>query len=91
MVLKKGPVATAEAELIAEAAWPEDGIPIPRILMDAGMEVTSNGETVSENDLKISAGAIKPALNKNWAFHVKSRKYNFLKQQPRSIKRSYVP
>jgi hypothetical protein len=27
MVMKKGPVATAEKDLIVEAAWPEDGLP----------------------------------------------------------------
>jgi hypothetical protein len=31
MVLKKGPVATAEKDLIAEVAWPADGLPIPGI------------------------------------------------------------
>jgi hypothetical protein len=27
MVMKKGLVATAEKDLIAEVAWPEDGLP----------------------------------------------------------------
>ena len=31
MVLKKGPAATAEKDLIAEVAWPEDGLPIAGI------------------------------------------------------------
>ena len=52
MVLKEGPVATAEKDLIAEVAWPEDGLPILRIQMVAGTEVTSNGETVLEKDEK---------------------------------------
>jgi len=31
MVLKEGPVATAEKDLIAEVAWPEGEPPIPQI------------------------------------------------------------
>ena len=91
LVLKNGPVATEEKDLIAEAAWPEDGLPIAGIQMDPGTEVKSNGETFLEADVKISSSVSMPSLNKIQVFHIKSRKYNFLKQQPRSIHKSYVP
>ena len=56
VVSKEDPAATAERDSIAEVAWPEDGLPIPRILMGPGTEATSNVETVFENDFRPHIG-----------------------------------
>jgi hypothetical protein len=91
MVLKKGPDATAEKDLIAGVIWPEDGLPIAGIQMGPGTEATLNGETFLEEDVNISLSVAIPSLDTIRCLIVNPRKYNFFEQQPRSIHRSYVP
>jgi hypothetical protein len=51
MGLKDDREETAEKDLIAEVAWPEDGLPSAGLKMGAGMEVASNAEIVSGNNV----------------------------------------
>ena len=60
MVWKKGPGAIAERDLIAEAAWPEDGLLNAGIKMDTGTEVASNAAISSGVKINISAWVLNP-------------------------------
>lgn len=59
MVMKDDRAEIAEKDLIAEAAWPEDGLGIAGIRMGAGTEVVSNGEIVSGNNVADSSVVLR--------------------------------
>jgi hypothetical protein len=59
--------------------------------MGAGTEVTSNGETVSENDLKISSSVLKPSLNKIRCLMSNPENMIFLNNNPEASKGPMFP
>lgn len=91
MVLKKGPVATEEKDLIAEAAWPADGLLIAEIQMGPGTEVTSNGETFLEEEVKISSSVSIPSLNKTGCLMSNPANIIFLNNNPEASTEPMFP
>jgi hypothetical protein len=59
MAMKDDRAETAEKDLIAEAAWPADGLRIAGIKMDTGTEVASNGAIVSGNNVTDSSAVLR--------------------------------
>ena len=57
--MKDDRAKTAEKDLIAEAAWPEDGLRTAGIKMGAGTEVASNAEIVSGNNVADSSVVLR--------------------------------
>lgn len=59
MAMKDDRAETAEKDLIAEAAWPEDGLRTAGRKMGAGTEVASNAEIVSGNNVTDSSVVLR--------------------------------
>jgi hypothetical protein len=77
--------------LIAEAAWPEDGLPIAGIQTGAGTEVPSNAETFLEKDVKISSSVSIQPLNKNRCLISNPVNIIFLNNNPEVSKKPMFP